>query len=53
VLTERVRNQRLREWINRVYDRSDVRWHDGSRFEKETLTKILLPSERNGMMEEG
>ncbi len=49
VLTERARNQRLREWINRVYENSDVRWHDGTAFEKETLTKILLPSERNAM----
>ncbi len=52
VLTERVRNQRMRTWINRIYDRSDVRWHDGSLFEKETLTKILLPSERNGMADD-
>ena len=52
VLTERSRNQRLRAWINRIYERSDVRWHDGTPFEKETLTRILLPSERNGMLDD-
>ncbi len=52
VLTERARNQRLREWINRVYENSDVRWHDGTRFERETLTKILLPSERNALADD-
>lgn len=48
VLKERYKNQRMREWINRIYDRSDVRWHDGTPFEKELLTEILLPSERGG-----
>lgn len=46
VLKERARNARLRAWLSRVYDRSDVRWHDGTPFEKEMLTEILLPSER-------
>lgn len=40
------RNTAMRDWINRVYDRSDVRWHNGTAFEKELLTEILLPSER-------
>lgn len=48
VLKERARNDRLRQWLNEVYDRSDVRWHDGSVFEKSALTEILLPSERGG-----
>ncbi|MCC8189064.1 MAG: peptidyl-prolyl cis-trans isomerase [Planctomycetes bacterium] len=48
VLKQRVRNQRLRDWLGRVYDRSDVRWHDGTAYEKENLTEILLPSERVG-----
>ncbi len=52
VLTEQLRNERLRWWINRIYEQSDVRWHDGAPFEKDTLTKILLPSERNGMRNE-
>lgn len=46
VLKDRARNQRLRRWLNQVYDRSDVRWHDGAVYEKESLTEILLPSER-------
>lgn len=46
VITERVRNKRLRQWLHRVYDRSDVRWHDGTVFDKNALTEILLPSER-------
>lgn len=51
VLKTRSRNQRLRSWLNQVYDRSDVRWHDGTRYEKEYLTKILLPSEQGPMNE--
>lgn len=46
VLTQRKKNERMRAWLSRVYDRSDVRWHDGSKYEKEMLTRILLPSER-------
>jgi hypothetical protein len=42
------RNQRLRAWLNRVYDRSDIRWHDGTPYEKELLTGVFLPSERSG-----
>ncbi|MCD7895603.1 MAG: hypothetical protein LUG50_02885 [Planctomycetaceae bacterium] len=45
ILKERDRNARLRQWLNEVYDRSDVRWHDGTDFDKDLLTKILLPSE--------
>lgn len=52
ILTEQKRNERLRWWIDRIYDKSDVRWHDGTLFEKATLTKILLPSERNGILDE-
>lgn len=48
VLKQRVRNERLRAWLSRVYDRSDLRWHDGTRYEKEELTEVLLPSERVG-----
>ncbi|MCD8140401.1 MAG: peptidyl-prolyl cis-trans isomerase [Planctomycetaceae bacterium] len=48
VLKERARNERLRQWLNEVYDRSDVRWHDGTVFEKSALTEILLPSEQQG-----
>ncbi len=50
VLKQRTKNTRMRAWINRVYDRSDVRWHDGTRFEKEALTEALLPSEKSGNM---
>ncbi|MDR0361496.1 MAG: SurA N-terminal domain-containing protein [Planctomycetota bacterium] len=46
-LKQRYRNERMRSWIGRVYDRSDVRWHDGSSYEKSRLTEILLPSERS------
>lgn len=46
ILKERYRNQQLRVWLNQVYDHSDVRWHDGAVYEKENLTKILLPSEQ-------
>lgn len=46
VLRQRFRNQQMRSWINRVYDRSDIRWHDGAVYEKEKLTEVLLPSER-------
>ena len=46
VLKQRRRHASMRNWLNRVYDRSDVRWHDGSVYEKEMLTEILLPSER-------
>lgn len=49
VLKERTKNSRMRGWLNRVYDRSDVRWHDGTMFNKETLTEILLPSEKGAM----
>lgn len=52
VITERVRNKRLRQWLNRIYDRSDVRWHDGTVFDKNSLTEILLPSERNAHEED-
>lgn len=45
VLKQRTRNARMASWLSRVYDRSDVRWHDGSKFEKELLTEELLPSE--------
>ncbi len=48
VLKTQARNATMRSWLSRVYDRSDVRWHDGSPYEKETLTEILLPSERQG-----
>lgn len=51
VLKTRARNRRLRVWLNQIYDRSDVRWHDGTVYEKENLTKILLPSEQNPMTE--
>ncbi len=46
VLKQRWKNQRMRDWLNRVYDRSDVRWHDGTLYEKESLTEVLLPSEQ-------
>ncbi len=46
VLKERYKNRQLRIWLNQIYDRSDVRWHDGAVYEKENLTRILLPSER-------
>ncbi len=45
ILKERTRNKSLRQWISEIYDRSDVRWHDGTEFDKEQLTKPLLPSE--------
>lgn len=46
ILQERYRNQKLRVWLNQIYDQSDVRWHDGAVYEKENLTRILLPSEQ-------
>lgn len=46
LLKQRRRNDAMRNWINRIYDRSDVRWHDGSAYDKAQLTQILLPSER-------
>lgn len=48
VLRQQARNDRMRAWVNRVYDRSDVRWHDGTPYEKERLVEVLLPSERQG-----
>lgn len=45
-LRQKVRVEALRGWINRIYDRSDVRWHNGETFEKERLTESLLPTER-------
>lgn len=51
VLKARSRNHQMRNWLNQVYDRSDVRWHDGTRYEKEYLTKILLPSEQGPLNE--
>lgn len=51
VLKTRSRNRSLRTWLNQIYDRSDVRWHDGTKYEKEYLTKILLPSERGAANE--
>jgi hypothetical protein len=47
ILKSDARNRRMRAWLSRVYDRSDVRWHDGTPYEKETLTEVLLPSERH------
>jgi hypothetical protein len=47
-LKQDARNRLLRAWLNRVYDRSDIRWHDGTPYEKELLTGIFLPSERTG-----
>ncbi|MDR1612281.1 MAG: peptidylprolyl isomerase [Planctomycetota bacterium] len=47
-LKQQYRNERLRTWIGRVYDRGDVRWHDGSPYEKSRLTEMLLPSEHGG-----
>lgn len=46
VLKQRRRVRAMQNWLNRVYSRSDVRWHDGTVYEKEMLTEILLPSER-------
>lgn len=51
VLKTRLRNRHLRTWLNQIYDRSDVRWHDGTVYEKENLTKALLPSEQGPMSE--
>ncbi len=51
ILKERYKNRHLRIWLNQVYDRSDVRWHDGAVYEKENLTRILLPSERGTLTE--
>lgn len=45
-LKQRRKDEAMRNWINRIYDRSDVRWHDGSPYDKSQLTQILLPSER-------
>ena len=45
-LTQRQRAIAMRNWINRIYDRSDVKWHDGTAYEKAKLTEVLLPSER-------
>ncbi len=45
ILKERARNRGMRQWISEIYDRSDVRWHDGTEYEKELLTKPLLPTE--------
>ncbi len=36
----------MRNWINSIYDRSDVRWNDGTAYEKRELAEVLLPSER-------
>lgn len=47
-LKQRARNERLRAWIGRAFDRSDVRWHDGSAYDKAQLTESILPSERGG-----
>jgi hypothetical protein len=46
VLKQRRTNDAMRRWLNRIYDRSDIRWHDGTVYEKAELTAILLPSER-------
>lgn len=46
VLKQRAKDARMRVWMEKVFDRSDVRWHDGARFERELLSEILLPSER-------
>lgn len=51
ILKARTRNRQLRIWLNQIYDRSDVRWHDGTPYEKEYLTKILLPSEQGPLNE--
>ena len=45
---QRRTNEAMRTWINRIYDHSDVTWHDGSRYEKAQLLEPLLPSERGG-----
>lgn len=50
LLKQRRRNQGMRTWLNRVYDRSDVRWHDGTVYEKEMLMETLLPSERGAQL---
>ncbi|MDR3077201.1 MAG: hypothetical protein LBV15_00360 [Planctomycetota bacterium] len=47
VLKQEERNRRLRSWLEKVYDRSDIRWHDGSPYERNLLTDALLPSERS------
>ena len=52
VLKDRYKNRQLRNWLNQIYDRSDVRWHDGAVYEKENLTRILLPSERGPLDDE-
>ncbi|MDR2392069.1 MAG: hypothetical protein LBE84_10390 [Planctomycetota bacterium] len=45
-LRQNARNRLMRSWLNRIYDRSDIRWHDGTPYERELLTGIFLPSER-------
>ena len=46
VLKQRERERRLRSWLEKIYARSDIRWHDGSPYERNLLTDALLPSER-------
>lgn len=46
LLKHRRRNEAMRNWINRIYDRSDVRWHNGNPYDKALLTQVMLPSER-------
>ena len=45
-LKQRRTNEALRIWINRIYDHSDVKWHDGTAYDKALLTQPLLASER-------
>ncbi|MDR3211081.1 MAG: hypothetical protein LBU79_04105 [Planctomycetota bacterium] len=46
VVKQRNRNAAMRSWINRIYDHSDVKWHDGTPYDKAILTEEILPSER-------
>lgn len=49
VLRQRQKDRLMRTWLNRIFDKSDVRWHDGTAFEKGLLLETLLPSEKMAM----
>lgn len=47
MITQRIREDKMRVWLDRVFSRSDVKWHDGTKYDKTKLTEALLPSERS------
>lgn len=47
LLRQQNKDARMRQWIDRIFSRSDVRWNDGTVYEKAKLKEALLPSERN------